>query len=192
MACMDHLVIRRSNSVGDLEIGETSSEDDEIKMLGSSGEIAYKHGRLRSESASTIGMNFRSGDGSSSSEGTFSSSENLEIIVGEKGESAKISAENGMVKEKRKKRSSKPPLPPRGPSLRMADMKLLREMSELTRLKRARVKRIKATKKKRAENASSSRSNIFPILVTIVFFYVIIFQGNLVFLSTYWVTKMRH
>ncbi|KAJ9180347.1 hypothetical protein P3X46_008605 [Hevea brasiliensis] len=176
---MDHLVIRRSNSIVDLEIGGSSSEDNVVKGLGSSGEKAKRLDRLRSESPSTIGMT-RGGDGSSSSEDTLSYIENLEMLVCEKGEMAKISAENGLVKEKRKKRSAKPPLPPKGPSLHgAADMKLLREMSELTRLKHARVKRMKALKKKRTEKGSCSSSNIFSIVVTIVFFYVIIFQGFL-------------
>lgn len=173
---MDHLEIR-SNSTVDLEIGGSSGEDDEVKGLGSIVEKGKKK-PLRNESLSSIGK-MRSDDELNSSEDELSSSENLEILVGEGGERAKINMENGIVNEKRKKRSAKPPLPPRGPSLDAADLKLFREMSELARLKRTRTQRMKALKKKRAEKVSSSSSNIFPMIVTIVFFCVIIFQGLL-------------
>ncbi|KDP23399.1 hypothetical protein JCGZ_23232 [Jatropha curcas] len=173
---MDHLGIR-SNSLVDLEIGGSSSANDEVRGLGSSGQKP-KTDRLKSGSLSSA-RKMRSDDEISLSEGELSSSGNLEILVGERGEKAKTSVENGTVKDKRKKRSAKPPLPPRGPSLDAADRKLLREMSELARLRRTRTQHIKALKKKRAEKASSPSSNIFPMVVTIVFFGVIIFQGLL-------------
>ncbi|KAK9292978.1 hypothetical protein L1049_020960 [Liquidambar formosana] len=56
-------------------------------------------------------------------------------------------------------------------------MKLVREISELAMLKRARVERMKALKKMRAHKASSSTSNLFAMIITILFIFVIIYQG---------------
>lgn len=89
------------------------------------------------------------------------------------------------AKEKRKKASnkkaSKPPRPPRGPSLDAADHKLIREISELAMLKRARVERMKALKKMRNSKSpsSNSSSSMLAMIFTVVFFIVIIFQGNI-------------
>ncbi|XP_010549008.1 PREDICTED: uncharacterized protein LOC104820314 [Tarenaya hassleriana] len=85
-------------------------------------------------------------------------------------------------KEKRKKSASKPPRPPRGPSLDAADQKLIKEIAELAMLKRARIERMRALKKMKAAKAASSASssslgNAFATLLTIIFCFVIIFQG---------------
>ncbi|EEF49977.1 conserved hypothetical protein [Ricinus communis] len=159
----DHLYTR-SKSIADLEIGGYSSEDDE----GSSGEKADKklNGFWRSGSLSSIRM---------TSDDSLSSSGNVEILEREGGEMVKNSTDNGLVKEKRKKGMHKPPRPPRGPLLDAADMKWLREMSELGKLKHARFQRMKAMKK-RSERASSSSNTIFPMVVTVVFFCVLLFQ----------------
>lgn len=86
--------------------------------------------------------------------------------------------EKKTAKEKRKKGSNKkPPRPPRGPSLDAADQKLIKEISELAMLKRARIERMKALKKMKATKASSN-SNVFAMVFTILFCFVIIFQGN--------------
>lgn len=114
----------------------------------------------------------------------FVSPENIKVVTCKMLE-AKESvdhAEKTSRKEKRKKTSNKkppkPPRPPRGPSLDAADQKLIREISELAVLKRARVERIKAWKKMKAAKTSSSNSNMFAMVFTIIFFLVIIFQGN--------------
>ncbi|KAL2508562.1 uncharacterized protein Fot_32209 [Forsythia ovata] len=86
-------------------------------------------------------------------------------------------------KERRKtgksKKAAKPPRPPKGPSLDAADMKLVREISEHATKKRERIERMKALKKMKAAKKSSpsSTSTIYAMIVTILFFLVIFFQG---------------
>ncbi|CAN1789376.1 hypothetical protein LINPERHAP1_LOCUS18455 [Linum perenne] len=81
------------------------------------------------------------------------------------------------------KKSPKPPRPPQGPSLDAADIKLIKEISELAMLKRARIERIKALKKAKAAAKQSStplgscNGNLFAIVLTVLFFIVIICQG---------------
>ncbi|CAN0899982.1 hypothetical protein LINGRAHAP2_LOCUS20583 [Linum grandiflorum] len=77
------------------------------------------------------------------------------------------------------KKSPKPPRPPSGPSLDAADIKLINEISKLAMIKRARIQRIKALKKraKAAKSSSFSNGNLFSILLTVLFFLVIICQG---------------
>ncbi|CAM0958166.1 unnamed protein product [Alopecurus aequalis] len=79
----------------------------------------------------------------------------------------------------KKKRSKKPPRPPRPPTylpLDASDEKLLNELNELALLKRARIERMKALKK--MKNAKhSSNSSFCPMIVTIIFCLVILWQG---------------
>lgn len=110
----------------------------------------------------------------------------LEILGSDRSGEGQIvnSAEQRFLKDKNKrlnnKKPSKPPRPPRGPSLTASDHKLIREISEVASLKRARIERIRALKKARAAHASSSSSsNTVAMILTILFFVVIIFQGEL-------------
>ncbi|RZC85816.1 hypothetical protein C5167_026488 [Papaver somniferum] len=87
-----------------------------------------------------------------------------------------------VVKKKEKKSKTKvsapkPPRPPRGPSLDAADQKLIREISELAMLKRARIERMRAHKKMKASKAASSNSNMYAMIITVMFCLVIIVQG---------------
>ena len=79
----------------------------------------------------------------------------------------------------KKKRCKKPPRPPRPPTqlpLDASDQKLLNELNELALLKRARIERMKALKK--MKNAKhSSNSNFCPMIITIIFCLVILWQG---------------
>ncbi|XP_006654005.1 uncharacterized protein LOC102705341 [Oryza brachyantha] len=80
----------------------------------------------------------------------------------------------------KKKRSKKPPRPPRPPTptpLDVSDQKLLNELSELAILKRARIERMKALKKMKNAKQGSSSSNLFPLIITIIFCLVILWQG---------------
>lgn len=82
------------------------------------------------------------------------------------------------------KKSPKPPRPPRALlSLDAADQKLIKEIAELAMIKRAKTERMKALKKMRAAKASSSSSssggNLMAILFTVIFFVVIVLQGEL-------------
>lgn len=80
---------------------------------------------------------------------------------------------------KSKKAAAKPPRPPKGPSLYAADMKLVRDISEHATKKHERIERMKALKKRKAAKKSSpsSTSTISAMIITILFFLVIIFQG---------------
>ncbi|XP_065853558.1 uncharacterized protein [Euphorbia lathyris] len=168
--------MRRSNSIIDLEIGGNLGEDFEVEGLQrpSAEKVKKKLDCFRrSGSLNSIGT-MRIYDKLNLKADPSGSSEKLEKLVGEE-----VTEKARDSEEEKKKRIAKPPRPPKAPLLDMADIKLLREMTELAKLKRARVQRIKALKKKRKENASSLSINILPMLVTIVFFIVIIFQGLL-------------
>ncbi|KAJ4825098.1 hypothetical protein Tsubulata_016810 [Turnera subulata] len=182
---MDQIGLEKSsNTMVDMENGVTSSENDDevVQVLRLDGNAAKKKlGRLRSGSLAESG---RSSGGLNSIEDGLSSCENLEILVGKMREKETSIMEKKMVKEKRKQKSSpkppsKPPRPPGGLSLQPADISIVREISELARLKHARNERLKALRKKRAEKASSASSstNILAMVITILFFLVIIFQG---------------
>lgn len=94
------------------------------------------------------------------------------------------SEEKKAAKEKRKKMSNKkapkPPRPPRGPSLDAADQKLIKEIAEIAMLKRARMERMKALKKAKMakSSVSSSSNNVIAMVFTVIFFVVILFQGE--------------
>ncbi|XP_062230634.1 uncharacterized protein LOC133928355 [Phragmites australis] len=80
----------------------------------------------------------------------------------------------------KKKRSKKPPRPPRPPTLTpldVSDQKLLNELNELAVLKRARIERMKALKKMKNGKQGSSSSNLCPLIITIIFCIVILWQG---------------
>nr|XP_043638526.1 uncharacterized protein LOC122609565 [Erigeron canadensis] len=85
-------------------------------------------------------------------------------------------------KDKHKnKNSKKPPRPRKGPSLSTNDLRLVKEVSELVMKKRARLERLKSLKKAKAlasRPPSSTTSNIslFSMIITILFFIVIIIQ----------------
>ncbi|CAA3027495.1 uncharacterized protein LOC111407698 [Olea europaea var. sylvestris] len=80
---------------------------------------------------------------------------------------------------KSKKAAAKPPRPPKGPSLDAADMKLVREISEHATKKREIIEQMKSLKKMKAANKSSpsSLTTISAMIITILFFLVMIFQG---------------
>ncbi|CAN6340497.1 unnamed protein product [Urochloa humidicola] len=80
----------------------------------------------------------------------------------------------------KKKRSKKPPRPPRPSTptpLDVSDQKLLNELSELAMLKRARIERMKALKKMKNAKQGSSGGNLCPLIITIIFCVVILWQG---------------
>lgn len=80
----------------------------------------------------------------------------------------------------KKKRSKKPPRPPRPLTptpLDVSDQKLLNELSELAVLKRARIERMKALKKMKNAKQGSSGGNLCPLIITIIFCIVILWQG---------------
>lgn len=90
---------------------------------------------------------------------------------------AEITYESERHRKTNSRNSLKPPRPPKGPSLDAADQKLVREIVELARKKRARIEQIKAAKKTKASKSSSVQSGISAMIITLLFFCVIIFQG---------------
>lgn len=128
--------------------------------------------------------------------------ENVEVVInnssgGEENEEHMALLEKEQVKEKHKKRNfrkaSKPPRPPKGPSLDAADLKLVKEISAINMKKRARNEHLKALKKmKETKSLSSSPSSSSPsssspsslssslsaMVITVLFFLVILYQGK--------------
>ncbi|MQM02342.1 hypothetical protein Taro_035109 [Colocasia esculenta] len=93
---------------------------------------------------------------------------------------AEKAAEAEQPKKKKKpskKKPPKPPRPPRAASLDALDQKLTQEISELAMLKRARVERMKALMKTKNSKSTSSNSNLFALIITLLFCLVIIWQG---------------
>ncbi|XP_010457212.1 PREDICTED: uncharacterized protein LOC104738719 [Camelina sativa] len=135
-----------------------------------------------------------SGNGVWTERVNFAASENIaddliyplmgdENRVGTSSQSLDLSenkCDNGKFKKSRK--ASKPPRPPKGPSLSASDHKFMREIAELAMRKRARIERMKSSlkKMKAAKSSSSSSSqciNIFSMIVTVLFFAFLVFQG---------------
>ncbi|GMH02290.1 hypothetical protein Nepgr_004129 [Nepenthes gracilis] len=122
--------------------------------------------------------------------------ENIEIVIEKNPGDEKLDGlqfiEKTNPKEKRikpnSKRPPKPPRPPKGPLLNASDLKLMREISELTAKKRARIERMKALGMMRSPRRSPSSSSLIAMVVTILFFAVIILQG-LCSRNNFWVRR---
>lgn len=161
-----------------LESGGTTSDEDGIKYPGSNERQLDK--LLGKSWSGLVGLerSIRSGDSSGSHNKVLSSGG----VLDDKEEMVNLAGKK-MATDKRKKTSSKgsskPPRPPRGPSLDSADIKWLREFSELAALKRQRVERLKSMRKAKADKASPLIGNLFAMVVTVLFCFVIIFQGFL-------------
>ncbi|XP_062174388.1 uncharacterized protein LOC133879700 [Alnus glutinosa] len=183
---MDHMTPRERDIETDLESGEAVSEEDSSKLPVLSaikqartflGKIhsGFVDGSAKSEDGLSLCDNVPNSNGVSPEKVKMVNNKILE------GEETVDYVEKTPLKEKRKKTSNKkapkPPRPPRGPSLDAADQKLIKEISELAMLKRARVERMKALKKMKAAKSSPKGSSIFAMVMTILFFLVIIFQG---------------
>ncbi|KAK2991781.1 hypothetical protein RJ640_015515 [Escallonia rubra] len=182
---MGHINSIESDLDIDLESGGNTSEEDGSKDLSLRSEHAlYLLNRTWSGSEGFNG-DARGGDGLSLYDEVLSSgqisAENVTMSSEELGEEMVNFLQKKWAKEKRRKLNSekppKPPRPPGGPSLDAADMKLVKEISELTMMKRQRTARMKALKKVKAEKKKSSLSNVFAMVVTVLFCLVIIFQG---------------
>ncbi|XVF72772.1 hypothetical protein PTKIN_Ptkin12aG0147600 [Pterospermum kingtungense] len=187
---MDHLFSVERDIEVDLESGGTTSEDERTKDHASSNlQTKRTFSRVWTDllSFDRIGKG-EYGINSCSSSSSFSvvDGENMEFLVdkiseGEENHELVALVEKSFREEKCKKTNSrkppKPPRPPKGPLLDAADQKLVREIAELAMRKRARMKRIKAMKKMKAAKASSSSSSISAMVITVLFFLVILFQG---------------
>ncbi|KAK6233276.1 hypothetical protein SCA6_003349 [Theobroma cacao] len=163
---------RKSDLFVDLENGDnTSSDEDEIK------EHALDEEMDRDEVAGQDGSTWRGEGLNIPSKSSFISGGVK--VIDQAGRGSKEKKMSGEKKQKRgSKKPTKPPRPPGAPSLvDEADIKLVREICELSRLRRARYERIKALRNMRADKASLSKSNVFAMIVTILFICVIVFQG---------------
>lgn len=173
----------------DIESGGTTSEEEASKDLGSSKRQVKKI--LKKVSSGILNFN-----GAITHERGISSSSNLvksggvvdvgvELLIDKSSEEEEsrdqvFVVEKMRIGEKHKKNSRKPPKPPRppkGPSLDAADRKLVRELTDVAMRKRARIERIKALKKVKAGKGSSLNSGLSAMVITLVFFLVITFQG---------------
>ncbi|KAI6674524.1 hypothetical protein NL676_002430 [Syzygium grande] len=115
------------------------------------------------------------------------SNENLEVLVDRKSRESSQEhvpfLDKKYMNEKRPTTNSrkppKPPRPPKGPALHAADQKFVKDIAEVATRKRTRIERIKALRKNKAANASasSSSSSLTAMIITLLFFVIIVFQG---------------
>ncbi|KAJ0014974.1 hypothetical protein Pint_19570 [Pistacia integerrima] len=173
-----------SDSAADLENGKKRSGDDEkSKELGCNGRHLKRISKREQSVVRGPNADVKGDDGLGKNKNVLGSSDSMESLDGEVGEEAMSLGKKKMMVEKGKKSSfnkpPKPPRPPGSPSFDEADMMLVREISELARQKQARIGRIKALKRRRVDRASSSVVNIFAMIITVMFCFVIIFQGIL-------------
>lgn len=99
---------------------------------------------------------------------------------------AEKACENDRPRKTNSRNASKPPRPPKPPSLDAADQKLVREIIELAKRKRARIEKMKIAKKIKASKSSSLHSGTSAMLITLLFFFVIIFQGKICLSAFNW------
>ncbi|GMI76012.1 hypothetical protein like AT1G02380 [Hibiscus trionum] len=186
---MDPLLASERDVELDLESGGTTSEDERTKDHVSS---SLQTKRTLSGVWSDLWSFDRivkgeSGINSCSSSSSFGGveGENVEFLMdknleGEENHELVALAEKSLREAKCKKNTRKPPKPPRppkGPLLDAADQKLMREIADLAMRKRARMKQIKAMKRMKEEKASSSSTSLYAMVITVLFCFVILFQG---------------
>lgn len=186
----------------DLESGENTSEEDTSndERESKSGFRWALNGVLNLDGSDKGKNGIQSCSSSSNSGGDIVGvvdEDNLELLVDNKdlehvqhqfpyvnGNHTKQKSKPMMPSNPRK--PTKPPLPPKGPSLDAGDQKFVMELAELALRKRARIKKMKAVRKMRASKSLSSSSSssstytsLSAMVITIVFFLVIILHGKL-------------
>ncbi|KAE8708180.1 putative glycerol-3-phosphate acyltransferase 3-like [Hibiscus syriacus] len=188
---MDPLLARERDIEVDLESGGTTSEDERTKDHGSSSLQTKRtlNGVWRDLWSFDRIVKGESGINSCSSSSSFGGveGENVELLTeknseGEENHELVALAEKNLREAKCKKtntrKSPKPPRPPKGPLLDAADQMLVREIAELAMRKRARMKRIKTRKRMKDSKASSSSTSLYAMVFTVLFCFVILFQGR--------------
>ncbi|KAK7356307.1 hypothetical protein VNO80_15576 [Phaseolus coccineus] len=183
---MGHTIPREKDVEFDLESGGNTSEEDVGKhrcvgdkeskgALGWEGNDGTDKGKAEIES-------FR--NSAKSGDVVIIDENNLELFVDTGAVQQQLSNVNGShAKQKIKplypKKPPKPPLPPTGPSLDAGDQKFVKELAELALRKRARVKKMKAVRKMKANKSSSSSNytSLSAMVITVLFFLVIILHG---------------
>ncbi|XP_023513697.1 uncharacterized protein LOC111778230 isoform X1 [Cucurbita pepo subsp. pepo] len=108
---------------------------------------------------------------------------NLKGEEGRREVVANVEKKNDRGKHNNKKKAPKPPRPPKGPSLDAADQMLVKEIAELAMKKRSRIERMKVLKKAKAEKTSSCNTYIPALIITCLFFLVVIVQSKQVLLD---------
>ncbi|KAK8532613.1 hypothetical protein V6N13_131927 [Hibiscus sabdariffa] len=185
---MDPLLARERDIEVDLESGGTTSEDERTNgnvssILQPKRNLSGVWSDLWSFDRIVKGESGINSCSSSSSLGGVEG-ENVEFLMdknseGEENHELVALAEN-LREAKWKKNTRKPPKPPRppkGPLLDAADQKLVREIADLAMRKRARMKQIKTMKRMKEEKASSSSTSLYAMVITVLFCFVILFQG---------------
>ncbi|GAA0138233.1 hypothetical protein LIER_00016 [Lithospermum erythrorhizon] len=164
----------------DLESGGNTSEEDGSKTHT----LGENTNRLKCECSGFLGMespNNYAREGMCSSQCEKSSGPD-EIIVDNIKRKDKRMGNMLISKDKKSAKNSiktsKPPRPPRGPTLdAAADLKLVKEISKLAMLKRQRIERMKAMKKMKNEKSFNNSISFMAMVVTVLFFIVIVCQG---------------
>lgn len=180
---MDELGSRESDLDFDLESGDTeSSDEEELHEESSSDGKRPRKTMARARSGYLyVDGSIAASDELSTSKNVSSIGENMDMLASSMGKMAEGGMENRMGDKQKKKipkKHPKPPRPPTGPSLHAADIELVNEISKRARLRRARRERMNALKRMKADKTSSSKINFLAMVVTAIFFLVIIFQGN--------------
>ncbi|KAE8679587.1 hypothetical protein F3Y22_tig00111398pilonHSYRG00171 [Hibiscus syriacus] len=188
---MDPLLTRERDIEVDLESGGTTSEDEKTKddvssSLQTKRTLSGVWSDLWSFDRIVKGESCINSCSSTLSFGAVAG-ENAEFLTdknseGEENQELLTLAEKNLREVKCKMTNSrkppKPPRPPKGPLLDAADKKLVREIAELAMIKRARMKQIKTMKRMKKEKASSSSStSLYAMVITVLFCFVILFQG---------------
>lgn len=157
----------------DLESGHTNNEEDNtIEDRQSTRPMLFYNNMLRN-------LFWKDGNVNSTREVSVIQEQQVLIQTHENEKSKRTNNNN-----KKKANCCKPPRPPKGPSLDAADVKLIKEISQLAMKKRARVERMKALRRMKemkssssSSSSTSSKSSISAMIITILFFFVLIFQG---------------
>lgn len=164
------------------EIGSIKMDldsDIDLESGGTTREKDAKKGQALSDEKSKISSKIMSSESSYAGDSSPSSVD--EIHFKSKEEKFRVGMGNYVDKKRVKKPSAaRPPRPHRHPkdiSLSPYDVKLLKEMYELN-LSRKKMGRMRTFNKMKRHKGPSLKSNLWAFIVTIIFFAVIILQGN--------------
>ncbi|XP_057474739.1 uncharacterized protein LOC130762873 isoform X2 [Actinidia eriantha] len=191
---MGHIPLRDRDLFIDLECGVITSEEG----TGQSPVLGNRQAKYLSASVAngSVGVECHANSYSNLGETSEVVHGNIEVLIGndsggeDNGEHV-VLVEKKHAREKYKKanykKAPKPPRPPKGPSLDDADLNLVKEISALAMEKRARSERLKTLRKRKEAKLSSasaasslslsSPGSLFAMLITVLFFLLILFQG---------------